>query len=66
MTTENIKIILIDIPRRHYFKWNINEILNLEREKDLLELPDEEIAVIHERSIKAIQYKYNEIKNNNF
>lgn len=38
-------------------KWNVNELLNLQREYELLELSVEEIAVLHKRSINAILYK---------
>jgi hypothetical protein len=43
--------------RRHYFKWNTPEILRLKREYELLGLSIQEIAVRHNRSIRAILCK---------
>ena len=40
--------------KRAYFKWNINELIALQREYELLELTIQEIAFKHRRSIKAI------------
>jgi hypothetical protein len=40
--------------RRSFKKWNINELIRLEREYELLELSIQEIAKLHERSEKAI------------
>jgi hypothetical protein len=45
------------MARRANFKWNINEILALQREYELLGLTVQEIAVKHERSVDAIAYK---------
>lgn len=42
------------ICKRHYFKWNINELISLQREYELLELSVQEIAKLHQRSIKSI------------
>jgi DNA-binding PadR family transcriptional regulator len=42
------------ITKRHYNKWNINEIIRLEREYELLELSIQEIAKTHERTIRSI------------
>lgn len=42
---------------RNGYKWNINEILNLQREYELLELSLEDIALLHKRSVSAILYK---------
>lgn len=42
---------------RNGFKWNVNELLQLEREFDLLKLPLDEIAKRHKRSVNAIMYK---------
>lgn len=42
---------------RHNFKWNINEIIRLEREYDLLKLDVSTIAKLHKRSELAIAYK---------
>jgi hypothetical protein len=41
-------------------KWSIPEILRLEREHNLLELPIKEIALLHKRSVKAILCKLEE------
>jgi hypothetical protein len=43
--------------KRHYFKWNINELIALQREYELLELTIQEIAIKHNRSVKAILCK---------
>ena len=43
--------------KRHYFKWNINEIIQLQREYELLELSIQEIAKLHCRSVRAILCK---------
>jgi len=43
--------------KRHYFKWNINEIIKLQREYELLELSIQEIAKLHSRSVRAILCK---------
>lgn len=40
-------------PRSH-FKWNVNELLSLQREYELLEMSVQEIAVKHGRSVPAI------------
>jgi hypothetical protein len=45
------------ICKRHYFKWNINELIALQREYELLELSVQEIANIHKRSIRSILCK---------
>lgn len=42
---------------RNNFKWNINELLRLEREYDLLELNVVEIAKLHQRTSTAIAKK---------
>jgi hypothetical protein len=42
---------------RNNFKWNINELLRLEREYDLLELNVVEIAKLHQRTSTAIAMK---------
>lgn len=46
----------LDIYRNN-FKWNINELLRLEREYDLLELNVIEIAKLHQRTQYAIVMK---------
>lgn len=43
--------------QRNGNKWTINEILQLQRESELLELSVLEIAKIHKRSVDAIIYK---------
>jgi hypothetical protein len=45
------------LPYRHNFKWNINELLSLQREYELLEWTIQEIADKHERTIHAILYR---------
>lgn len=48
-------------PQRNGNKWNVNELLSLQREYELLELSIQEIALKHERTVDAILYKlYNE------
>jgi hypothetical protein len=42
------------ICKRHYFKWNNRELIELQREYELLELSIQEIANRHQRSINAI------------
>lgn len=42
---------------RSYKKWNINEILQLQREYELLKLSINEISNIHKRTPEAIMYK---------
>ena len=42
---------------RHGFRWNINECLRLQREFELLQLPLDEIASRHGRSVNAIMRK---------
>ena len=43
--------------KRNGNKWSINEILNLQREYELLEWNIQEIAMKHQRSVQAILYK---------
>ena len=38
-------------------KWNVNEVLSLQREYELLEMSIQEIAAKHSRSVEAILYK---------
>jgi hypothetical protein len=42
---------------RHYNKWSINEVIQLQREYELLQLSIQEIAKRHERSVRAILCK---------
>lgn len=48
--------------KRHYFKWNINELIALQRDYELLELTIQEIAIKHERSVKAVLCKLQQEK----
>ena len=43
--------------RRHGKKWTIPEVLQLQREYELLNMNIADIAVKHERSLDSIQYK---------
>jgi hypothetical protein len=43
--------------KRNGNKWNVNELLNLQREYELLEWNVQEIASKHQRSVQAILYK---------
>jgi hypothetical protein len=43
--------------QRNGFKWTVNECLRLQREFELLNLPVQEIALLHKRSPYAIMYK---------
>lgn len=45
------------MPYRHNFKWNVNELLSLQREYELLEMTIQDIANKHERSIDAILFR---------
>ncbi len=47
----------MSLPHRHNFKWNINELLSLQREYELLEMSIQDIAVKHERTEDAILYR---------
>jgi hypothetical protein len=47
----------MSLPYRHNFKWNINELLSLQREYELLEMTIQEIANQHERTVDAILYR---------
>ena len=44
-------------PYRHNFKWNVNELLSLQREYELLEMTIQDIADKHERTTDAILYR---------
>ena len=44
-------------PRRHYNKWTVNEILQLQREYELLEMSVQDIAHTHDRTVNAIVSK---------
>ena len=41
-------------PSRHYLRWNVNEVLRLQREYELLEMSVADIAKMHDRSVNAI------------
>jgi len=45
------------MTNRANLRWTINETLSLQREHELLQLPIEEIAMLHQRSVKSILYK---------
>jgi hypothetical protein len=47
----------MSLPYRHNFKWNINELLSLQREYQLLEMTIQDIADKHERTVDAILYR---------
>lgn len=51
------------MPRRHRFKWTINETLQVQREYELLNMEIEEIALKHERTVNGIIQKIEEILN---
>ena len=44
-------------PSRHYLRWNVNEVLRLQREYELLEMSVADIAKMHDRSVNAIVCK---------
>lgn len=44
-------------PYRHNFKWNVNELLSLQREYELLEMTIQDIADKHERTVDSILYR---------
>lgn len=44
-------------PYRHNFKWNVNELLSLQREYELLEMTIQDIADKHERTVESILYR---------
>jgi hypothetical protein len=47
----------MSLPYRHNFRWNINELLSLQREYELLEMSIQDIADKHERTVDAILYR---------
>jgi hypothetical protein len=47
----------MSLPYRHNFKWNINELLSLQREYELLEMNIQDISDKHERTVVAILYR---------
>jgi len=47
----------MSLPYRHNFKWNVNELLSLQREYELLEMTIQDIADKHERTTDAILYR---------
>ena len=60
----NIKAILYiiyntmtSLPQRHNFKWNVNELLSLQREYELLEMNIQDISAKHGRTIVSILYR---------
>jgi hypothetical protein len=44
-------------PQRHNFKWNINELLSLQREYQLLEMTIQDISDKHGRTVVSVLYK---------
>lgn len=49
-------------PKRDGFKWTVNELLSLERGHDLLHLSIEDLAKKHQRSVRAITFKLEELE----
>lgn len=47
-------------PKRHYNKWSINELLQLQREYELLNLSIPDIAKNHQRTEDSILYRLQE------
>ena len=47
-------------PKRHYNKWTVNELLQLQREYELLNLSIPDIAKNHERTEDSILYRLQE------
>ena len=47
-------------PKRHYNKWTVNELLQLQREYELLNWSIPDIAKNHERTEDSILYKLHE------
>ena len=47
----------MSLPYRHNFRWNVNELLSLQREYELLEMTIQDIADRHERTVDAILYR---------
>ena len=45
---------------RHGKRWTINELLSLQREYELLELPVDTIALKHQRTVNSILFKLQE------
>jgi hypothetical protein len=48
---------MTSLPQRHNLKWNINELLSLQREYELLEMSIQDISTKHGRSVVAILYR---------
>jgi hypothetical protein len=47
-------------PKRHYNKWTVNELLQLQREYELLNLSIPDIAKNHQRTEDSILYRLQE------
>ena len=47
----------LSLPQRHNFKWNITELLSLQREYQLLEMTIQDISERHGRTIPSILYR---------
>lgn len=48
---------LKELTKRNNYKWNVNEILTLQRQYELEELTIQEIALLHKRSVFSILNK---------
>jgi hypothetical protein len=44
-------------PKRHGIRWTVTELITLQREVELLNMPMDEIAQRHQRTVEAIHYK---------
>lgn len=48
---------MTSLPNRHNNRWNVNEVLTLEREYELLRMNIQDISTNHERTVDAILFK---------
>ena len=48
---------MMQMKQRHGNRWTVNEMLQLQREYELLNLSIDEIAYKHKRTPEAIKYK---------
>jgi hypothetical protein len=44
-------------PKRHGNRWTVNELIALQREVELLNMPIAEIAERHQRTVESISYR---------
>ena len=44
-------------PKRHGNRWTVNELITLQREVELLNMPVAEIAERHQRTVESISYR---------